>query len=194
MKYRKRTDGSLSTKSQLKAENPNTSLPKTWTAATLEFLGVDPILASPKPPVGDYEVATRDGVEQVEGSWVEKWKVQPMFVEYTNDDDEVVTVEEQIAAYDAQQLQQKRQRMSATNENLRLQLDQMGVYGVMGAAVVTLDAKAEYEGISVTPYAIHWGFANTINRLDPWVIDVAKAAGIDDEKLDALFEAAGNNL
>jgi hypothetical protein len=189
MKYRKRSDGSLTTKSQLKAENANTSLPKAWTAATLEFLGVDPVLASPKPPVGDYEVAVAAPPVQSEGNWVEAWKVEPMFTATKE-----ATVKQQIAEYDAQQLLQKRQRMSATNENLRLQLDQMGVYGVMGAAVVTLDAKAEYEGTSVTPYAIHWGFANTINRLDPWVIDVAKAADIDDEKLDVLFEAAGNNL
>ena len=57
MKYRKRSDGSLTTKSQLIAENSNTSLPKTWTADTLEFLGVDSVLASPKPTLGEYEVA-----------------------------------------------------------------------------------------------------------------------------------------
>ena len=64
MKYRKRTDGSLATKSELKAENTNTSLPKVWTEATLEFLGVDPVLASPKPELGDYEVAVADGAVQ----------------------------------------------------------------------------------------------------------------------------------
>jgi hypothetical protein len=42
----------------------------------------------------------------------------------------------------------------------------------------------------VTPYAIHWGFATTINRLDEWVIEVAQAANITDEQLDELFEAA----
>ena len=190
MKYRKRTDGSLATKSELKAQNTNTSLPKVWTAATLEFLGVDPVLASPKPELGDYEVAVADGAVQDGGSWVEAWKVAPMFVEYTDEEDAVVTVEQQIADYEAQKLQKRREGLSATNENLRLQLDQIGVYGVMSAAVATLDAGAKFEGVDVTPYAIHWGYAATINRLDEWVIEVAKAANITDEQLDDLFEAA----
>jgi len=180
MKYRKRTDGSLATKSQLKAENPNTSLPKTWTAETLDFLGVDPVLASPKPPVGDYEIATRDGVEQVEGSWVEKWKVQPMFVEYTNDDDEVVTVEEQIAAYDAQQLQKKREGMSATNEDLRLALNSAGVYQTLTTS------KSLIENPELD---IRFQFAVTINRLDEWFLQATEGL-MTDEQLDALFEAS----
>ena len=185
MKYRKRSDGSLVTKSQLIAENPNTSLPKVWTSVTLEFLVVDPVLASPKPDVGDYEIAVADGAVQSEGNWVEAWKVQPMFTATPE-----ATVEQQIADYEASKLLKKRQGLSATNENLRLQLDQIGVYGVMSAAVATLDAKAEFEGVDVTPYAIHWGFATKINRLDGWVIEVAEAAGITDEQLDDLFEAA----
>ena len=187
MKYRNRANGSLATKSELKSQNTRTSLPKVWTANTLESLGVDPVLASPKPDdVGDYEVAVADGaVQDKEGNWVEAWKVQPMFTATKE-----ATVEQQIADYEASKLLKKRQGLSATNENLRLQLDQIGVYGVMSAAVATLDAKAEYEGVDVTPYAIHWGFATKINRLDEWVTEVAEAAGITDEQLDDLFEAA----
>jgi hypothetical protein len=202
MKYRKRTDGSLVTKSQLKSENTNTSLPKTWTADTLEFLGVDPVLAGlkpahdvdpeldPRPLLGDYEVAVADGAVKDGDNWVEAWKVQPMFAEYVDEDGKAVSVEQQIADYEAQKLLKKRQGLSATNENLRLQLDQIGVYGVMSAAVVTLDATAEANGVDVTPYAIHWGFATTINRLDEWVNEVAKAANVTDEQLDELFSKA----
>ena len=103
MKYRKRTDGSLVTKSQLKAENTNTSLPKVWTAATLEFLGVDPVLASPKPDVGDYEIAVANGAVKDGDNWVEAWKVQPMFTAT-----EEATVEQQIADYEAQKLLKRR--------------------------------------------------------------------------------------
>ena len=191
MKYRKRSDGSLTTKSQLKAENPNTSLPKVWTEATLEFLGVDPVLPTPKPPVGDYEIATRDGVEQVEGNWVEKWKVQPMFVEYTEEvesevdgvttmDTRVVTVEQQIAAYDAQQLQQKRERMSATNEDLRLALNDAGVYQTLTASKTFIE-NPELD--------IRFQFAVTINRLDEWFVQATEGL-MTEEQLDALFEAA----
>ena len=185
MKYRKRTDGSLVTKSQLKAQNTRVCFVMFWMVATLESLGVDPVLDTPKPDVGDYEVAVFDGAVQDGGSWVEAWKVQPMFTATAD-----ATVEQQIADYEAQKLLKKRQGLSATNENLRLQLDQIGVYGVMSAAVATLDATAEANGVDVTPYAIHWGFATTINRLDEWVIEVAQAANITDEQLDDLFEAA----
>ena len=61
MKYRNRSDGSLATKSELKSQNTNTSFPKVWTAATLESVGVDPVLASPQPDdVGGYDVAVAD--------------------------------------------------------------------------------------------------------------------------------------
>ena len=188
MKYRKRSDGSLTTKSQLKAENANTSLPKVWTSATLEFLGVDPVLASPKPPVGDYEVAVGVPPVQSEGNWVEAWTVQPMFVEYEvqvdgNDVDlgsTVVTVDEQIAAYDAQQLQQKRQRMSATNEDLRLALNSAGVYQTLMAS------KALIENPELD---IRFQFAVTINRLDEWFLQATEGL-LTAEQLDALFEAS----
>jgi hypothetical protein len=175
MKYRKRTDGSLATKSQLKAENRNTSLPKVWTVATLEFLGVDPVLASPKPPVGDYEVAVAAPPVQSEGSWVETWTVQPMFTA-TED----ATVEEQVAEYDAQQLQKKREGMSATNEDLRLALNSAGVYQTLTAS------KALVENPELD---IRFQFAVTISRLDEWFIE-ATSGLMTDEQLDDLFEAA----
>ena len=187
--YRVRETGGVYTQGEIRRMNANVSLPRVWTQATLEGLGVDPvlepILEDSKPEAGEYEVVVKDEVKQINGNWTQTYKTVPMFTA-TED----ATVEEQIAEYEANKLAQKRQSLSATNESLRLQLDQIGVYGVMSAAVATLDAKAEYEGVDVTPYAIHWGFATTINRLDPWVTEVAQAAGITDEQLDDLFEAA----
>ena len=175
MKYRNRKDGSLVTKSQIKADNNNTSLPKVWTEATLDFLGVDPVLASPKPDVGDYEIAVSDGAEEVKGNWVEAWKVQPMFTA-TED----ATVDEQIAEYDAQQLQQKRERMSATNEDLRVALNNAGVYQTLTASKTFIE-NPELD--------IRFQFAVTINRLDEWFIRATEGL-MTDEQLDALFEAA----
>ena len=183
--YRVRETGGVHTQGEIRRMNANVSLPRVWTQATLEGLGVDPVLEGGKPEAGEYEVVVKDTVTQVNGNWTQAYKTAPMFTA-TED----ATVEEQIAEYEASKLAQKRQSLSASNENLRLQLDQIGVYGVMSAAVATLDAKAEYEGVDVTPYAIHWGYATTINRLDPWVTEVAEAAGITDEQLDDLFEAA----
>ena len=184
--YRVRETGGVHTQGEIRRMNANVSLPRVWTQATLEGLGVDPVLEGSKPEAGEYEVVVKDTVTQVNGNWTQTYKTAPMF---TATDD--ATVEEQIAEYEANKLAQKRRNLSASNESLRLQLDRMGVYGVMSAAVATLDAKAEFEGVDVTPYAIHWGYATTINRLDEWVTEVAEAAGITDEQLDELFEAAG---
>ena len=183
--YRVRETGGVHTQGEIRRMNANVSLPRVWTQATLEGLGVDPVLEGDRPEAGEYEVVVKDAVTQVNGNWTQTYKTAPMFTATPD-----ATVEQQIAEYDAQKLQSKRERLSASNENLRLQLDQIGVYGVMNAAVATLDAEAKYDGVDVTPYAIHWGFAVTINRLDEWVIDVAQAANITDEQLDELFEAA----
>ena len=183
--YRVRETGGVHTQGEIRRMNANVSLPRVWTQATLEGLGVDPILEGERPEPAEYEVVVKDTVTQVDGNWTQTYKTAPMFTATAD-----ATVDEQIAEYEANQLAQKRRSLSASNENLRLQLDRIGVYGVMSAAVATLDAKAEYEGVDVTPYAIHWGYATTIKRLDTWVTEVAQAAGISDEQLDDLFEAA----
>ena len=185
--YRVRDTGGVHTQGEIRRMNANVSLPRVWTQATLEGLGVDPVLEGERPEAGEYEVVVKDAVTQVNGNWTQQYKTAPMFTA-TED----ATVEEQIAEYEANKLQRRREGMSATNENLRLQLDQAGVYGVMSAAVATLDATAEANGVDVTPYAIHWGYATTINRLDEWVLEVARAANVTDEQLDDLFEAAGS--
>ena len=185
--YRVRDTGGVHTQGEIRRMNPNVSLPRVWKQATLEGLGVDPVFEGERPEVGEYEVVVKDAVTQVNGNWIQQYKTAPMFTA-TED----ATVEEQIAEYEANKLQKKRQGLSATNENLRLQLDQLGVYGVVDAAVRTMDAESEFEGVDVTPYSIHWGFATTINRLDEWLIDVAQAANVTDEQLDELFEAAGS--
>jgi len=175
MKYRKRSDGSLTTKSQLKAENSNTSLPKTWTADTLEFLGVDPVLASPKPELGDYEVAQADGAVQSEGNWVEAWKVAPMFVA-TED----ATVEQQIAAYEAQKAAQRRANMECTPRQARLALASAGVYEAVQTAVAAVSDQARIE----------WEYATMVERTSPIITEMQGSLGMTDEELDGLFDLA----
>ena len=175
MQYRNINDGTLSTQRQLKAANPNTSFPRSWTEGTLKFLEVEPVQSTAPPEVGPYEVAVRDGVEQVEGNWVEKWNVAPMFTA-TED----ATVDEQIAAYDARQLEQKREGMSASNEDLRVALNNAGVYQTLTASKTFIE-NPELD--------IRFQFAVTINRLDEWFVQATEGL-MTDEQLDALFEAA----
>ena len=98
--YRIRSTGEVKTQGQIRSMHPNVSLPKVWNANVNETLGIDPVIASPKPePSGDYKVVVRNGVEQdANGNWVWAWTENDMFQEYTDDDDNVVTVQDQIDA------------------------------------------------------------------------------------------------
>ena len=91
--------GTPKTKVQLRQENKHMSLPEAWTDATLEALGVARVAKTTAPDVGEWQVAVKDGVEQVDGVWQEKWVTQEMFTEYTETDEDgvetTVTVQDQ---------------------------------------------------------------------------------------------------
>jgi hypothetical protein len=61
--YRIRSTGEVKSQGQIRSDNPNVSLPKVWNDNVNETLGIDPVLASPKPePSGDYKSVVRNGV------------------------------------------------------------------------------------------------------------------------------------
>jgi hypothetical protein len=184
MKYRNQ-DGSLVTKSQLKSST-SMSLPKVWTANTLESLGVDPVLASPKPDVGDYEVAVGDGAVKDGDNWVEAWKVQPMFAQYVDEDGKAVSVEQQIAEYESNKLQKRREAMTVSNVDLRLAMNEEGVYGAVEGAMAKSTNTTELE--------IQWTFSSTINRLDPWVVEITSALDMTEDQVDNLFSKAAGEV
>ena len=95
--YRVRATGEVKNQGQIRRDNPNVSLPRVWNNNVNETLGIDPVLASPKPePSGDYKVVVRNGVEQdANGNWVQAWTEREMFTEYTDDDGNTVTVQAQ---------------------------------------------------------------------------------------------------
>ena len=96
--YRNRTTGVVKTQGQWRQEFANMSLPRVWTAATLDALELDPVLRSPAATVGAYQVSVRDGVVQdANGNWVENYVARDMF----SDDPELGTKAEQEAAYQA---------------------------------------------------------------------------------------------
>ena len=84
--------GAPKTQVQLKNENKHMSLPSSWTDATLDALGVARVTKTAPPEVGEWQVAVKDGVEQVDGVWQEKWVTQEMFTEYTAEDEDGNTV------------------------------------------------------------------------------------------------------
>lgn len=130
--YRIRSTGEVKTQGQIRSDHPNTSLPKVWTEATCDALGIDPVLESPKPaPSGDYKVVVRNGVEQdASSNWVYAWTERDMFTEYTDDEGNTVTVQAQKDAYDAANTASLAASQRATRDELLKATDHYGLSDV----------------------------------------------------------------
>ena len=100
--YRVRATGEVKNQGQIRKDNPNVSLPRVWNANVCEVLGIDPVLASPKPDTtGDYKVVVRNGVTQdANNNWVYAWVERDMFAD-TTEDGVTTTKAEHEAAYQA---------------------------------------------------------------------------------------------
>lgn len=97
MELRNRATGAIITEQQLRADNPNTSFPQVLTPEIIDSFGYDPVLEGPQPTLTPpYEIAVRDGVEEVNGQWFTKYVAGPVFT-----DTEDATAGEQEAAYKA---------------------------------------------------------------------------------------------
>jgi len=84
--YRNRTTGEVLSQGQVRAANPNMSLPRVWDSNVCDALNVDPVLASPAATTTAYQISVRDGVEQdSKGNWVEKYVARDMFADTTED-------------------------------------------------------------------------------------------------------------
>ena len=192
--YRYRSTGEVKTQGQIRSDHPNTSLPKVWTEATCDGLGIDPVLEAPKPePSGDYKVVVRDGVEQdANSNWVYAWTERDMFVEYEEEvtDEEgvtttsVVTVQSQIDAYEANKLATKREGMVVTMRQARLALSQAGKLTMVNDAIAVMEEPDK------TTVSIEWEYGSTVERVSPWIDTMATALGMTGEEMDALFELA----
>tara|TARA_R100001460_G_scaffold16268_2_gene35643 strand:+ start:1048 stop:1545 length:498 start_codon:yes stop_codon:yes gene_type:complete len=130
--YRYRSTGEVKTQGQIRSDNPNVSLPKVWNENVNEALGIDPVLASPKPePSGDYKSVVRNGVEQdANGNWVHAWTEQDMFTEYTDDDGVTHSVADQQAAYDAAKTAKLAESERLHRDALLAETDHYGLYDV----------------------------------------------------------------
>jgi hypothetical protein len=142
--YRIRSTGEVKTQGQIRSMHPNVSLPKVWNANVNETLGIDPVLASPKPdPSGDYKVVVRNGVEQdANGNWVHAWTENDMFQEYTDDDDNVVTVQDQIDAKVAADNAALEATERATRDDLLKATDHYGLSDVSMTDAMTAYRQA----------------------------------------------------
>lgn len=120
MELRNRATGAIITDSQLRAELPNTSLPKVLTPAILDQLGYDPILEGAQATVtGPYQYSQRAGIEEINGQWFTKYIVGPVFTDYEDADGNTVTAAQQEADYRASK-DEEAAKAIRTSRNKRL--------------------------------------------------------------------------
>ena len=101
MEYRIQSTGELKTQGEVRRMHSNTSLPRVWDANVCTELGIDPVLAAPKPEVTGYTQAIRNGATQdANGNWVTAWSVVDMFAD-TTEDGVTTTKAEHETAYQA---------------------------------------------------------------------------------------------
>ena len=99
--YRIKETGEILSQGQVRRMHSNTSLPKVWDANVCTVLGIDPVLAAPKPETTGYTQAVRNGATQdANGNWVQAWSVVDMFAD-TTEDGVTTTKAEHEAAYQA---------------------------------------------------------------------------------------------
>jgi len=138
--------GTPKTKVQLRQENKHMSLPETWTDATLEALGVARVTKTDAPDVGEWQVAVKDGVEQVDGVWQERWVTQEMFTEYTETDEDgvetTVTVQDQKDAKVAADNAALEATERATRDDLLKATDHYGLSDVSMTDAMTAYRQA----------------------------------------------------
>ena len=102
MEIRNRSNGELTTVSQFKATQPNTSFPKQITTDILDSYGYDPVLNGAQATVSaPYGVSMRSGVEEISGQWFTKFIAGPVFADTTDSEGAVTTAADNEAAYKA---------------------------------------------------------------------------------------------
>ena len=143
--YRIRSTGEIKSQGAIRKSMPNTSLPRVWTAAICDSLGIDPVLEAPQPAHDELETVVRNGVTQdAKGNWVQAWEIKSMFSDYTytNDAGEEVTVTkaEQEAEYTARIAEEKATAIRTERDKLLAETDWM----VIKAAETGVALAAEW--------------------------------------------------
>jgi hypothetical protein len=78
MELRIRDTGQVMTESEFRSLHPNTSFPPQLTVELLDSFGADPVLNGPQAQPTRYQVAFRDGVEEINGKWFTKYSAADM--------------------------------------------------------------------------------------------------------------------
>jgi hypothetical protein len=143
------------TQVQLRKEHSNMSLPQSWTEDTFALLNVARVEKTEAPTVGQYQTARKDGVENVNGVWKEKWSVVDMFAD-TTEDGVTTTKAEHEAAYQADLDAKAAASVRATRDTKLAETDWTALTDVTMAAEMATYRQALRD---ITAQA---GFPNTV--------------------------------
>ena len=139
--YRNRSTGEVKTQGEIRRSMPNTSLPRVWTAAICDSLGIDPVLAAPAPAAsGEYKSVSRNGVVQdANGNWVEAYVERDMFADYVDEDNVTVTKASQEEAYTARKDAEAATAARAERDKLIASCDWMAIKAFEGGTTVSAE-------------------------------------------------------
>ena len=143
MEYRIQSTGEVKTQGEVRRMHSNTSLPRVWDANVCTALGIDPVLAAPKPEVTGYTQAIRNGATQdAKGNWVQAWSVVDMFADTTDDDGVTITKAEHEAAYQADLDAKAAESVRTQRDKLLADTDWHGLSDVTMSAEMTAYRQA----------------------------------------------------
>lgn len=142
--YRVRATGEVKNQGQIRRDNPNVSLPRVWNANVCNVLGIDPVLASPKPaPSADYKTVVRNGVTQdANNNWVQAWVERDMFADTTDEDGVTTTKAEHEAAYQAKLDAEAAKNVRSQRDTLLAETDFYALSDVTMSAAMTTYRQA----------------------------------------------------
>ncbi|MDB4209723.1 phage tail assembly chaperone [Polaribacter sp.] len=142
MEYRIQSTGEVKTQGEVRRMHSNTSLPRVWDANVCTALGIDPVLAAPKPEVTGYTQAIRNGATQdANGNWVQAWSVVDMFAD-TTEDGVTTTKAEHEAAYQADLDAKAAESVRTQRDKLLADTDWHGLSDVTMSAEMTAYRQA----------------------------------------------------
>jgi len=142
MEFRIQSTGELKTQGEVRRMHSNTSLPRVWDANVCTELGIDPVLAAPKPEVTGYTQAIRNGATQdANSNWVQAWSVVDMFAD-TTEDGVTTTKAEHETAYQADLDAKAAESVRTQRDKLLAETDWTGMSDVTMAAEMTTYRQA----------------------------------------------------
>jgi hypothetical protein len=157
--YRHKVTGEVKTQGEWRSANPNISMPRNWNQNVLDALNIEAVFEAPKPDVGPYQNAARNGVTQdANGNWVQAWAVVDMFSDYTDEDGVLHTKAEQEAAYQANLDAEAAKAVRSQRDSLLADTDWMALSDVtMSAEMATYrQALRDITAQEGFPHSVNW--------------------------------------